>query len=285
MGALKEIFIKTYSAYHHNGGERVMTRVQVMVDGAKQMKEMELESDTLIYNGLRYEPGDLSYQAPCTGTIYGVLMNDRDYVEKMESTFHKEPYHHPPVHPILYIKPINTVNAHKKYIPMPEGEDEIQVNGTLGMIIRKTTVNVTPENALEYVAGYTIVNDISIEHNDFHRPNIKNKVRDGFCPIGPWIVRSDRIPDPNDIKIRVSVNDNVKQVIDTSQVIRKASALLSEISTFMTFREGDVLLLGIFDGAPIAQVGDTVRIDVDEIGSLENRIIKETEPAVGGGVL
>src|SRR5699024_3503631 len=91
--------------------------------------------------------------------------------------------------------------------------------------------------------------------------------------------------DPNDIKIRVSVNDNVKQVIDTSQVIRKASALLSEISTFMTFREGDVLLLGIFDGAPIAQVGDTVRIDVDEIGSLENRIIKESEPPVGGGVL
>lgn len=262
-----------------------MTCVQVMTDSSKQLKEMELESDTLIYNGRRYRSSDLSYQAPSTGTIYGILMNDRDYIEKMEPHFHQEPYHHPPVHPVMYIKPINTVNAHHNSIPMPEGETDVQVNATLGMVIGKTAVNVAQNDALDYVAGYTIVNDVSIPHNDFHRPNIKNKVRDGFCPIGPWIVGGDTIQDPNDIKIYVSVNSNVKQVIDTNQVIRKASELLSEVSSFMTLREGDVLLLGIFDGAPIAHVGDTVRIDADEIGSLENTIVKEAESIAGGDVL
>src|SRR5699024_8075072 len=111
-------------------------------------------------------------------------------------------------------------------------------------------------DAFDYVAGYTIVNDVSIPHHTFHRPNIKHKVRDGFCPVGPWIVEKNAIPDPNDVTINVSINGEVKQEIRTNDVVRNAAKLLSDVSAFMTLKKGDVLLLGIFDQAPYAQIGD-----------------------------
>lgn len=252
-----------------------MTYVQVMVDGSKQIKEMKLDTDALIYNKHRYHPKQLSYQAPTKGAIYGTLLNDENYVKGMDDTFHQKPYNNPPAHPVMYMKPINTVNGHLKSIPMPKGETVVQINAAIGMVIGKTAVRVGVDDAFDYVSGYTVVNDVSIPHSDFHRPNIKNKVRDGFCPVGPWIVRKQAIPYPNDVTIGVFINDEMKQEIHTKHVVRDAATLLSEVSSFMTLTEGDVLLLGIFDGAPNAQLGDTVRIEVENIGSLENTIVSE----------
>ena len=261
-----------------------MSNIQVMPDGAKQIKDMKLDSDSLIYNQHRFHTKQLSYQAPIAGTVYGVLLNDKRYVQSMDKAFHQAPYNNPPVHPVMYLKPINTINGHLKAIPMPKGETVVQINAAVGMVIGKTAVNVTVEDALDYVSGYTIVNDVSIPHNDFHRPNIKNKVRDGFCPIGPWIMEKKAIPNPNALTMRVNINEEIKQEIHTKHVVREAANLLSEISEFMTLTEGDVLLLGIFDGAPHAQIGDTVRIDVEKIGSLENTIVSEVEWTSGGDV-
>lgn len=257
-----------------------MTHVQVMMDGSKQLKEMEIESGSLIHHSSEW-----SYQAPTTGTIYGMLMNDKNYVEAMDGTFHHEPYHHPPIHPIMYIKPINTVNGHLKEVPMPKETTSVQINATLGMVIGKTAVNVAVDEALDYVSGYTIVNDVSILHDHFHRPNIKNKVRDGFCPIGPWIVEKKALPNPNNVTIRVSVNGEMKQEINTRHVVREVPEVLSDVSSFMTLTPGDVLLLGIFDGAPNAHIGDTVRIEIDGVGALENSIVSEDEWVSGGDVL
>src|SRR5699024_1255726 len=139
-------------------------------------------------------PGQFTYQAPTTGTIYGVLLNDQNYVKEHETAFHQKPYNHPPVHPVMYIKPTNTVNGHRKPIPMPKGETVVQINASIGMVMEKNAINVSEIDAFDYVAGYTIVNDVSIPHHTFHRPNIKHKVRDGFCPVGPWIVEKNAIP-------------------------------------------------------------------------------------------
>lgn len=261
-----------------------MTRVQVMVDGSTLTQEMklDLDSDALIYNEHRYHLEQLTYRAPTTGTLYGILLNDKKFVDEMDAEFHQAPYNKPPAHPVMYIKPINTVIGHRKHIPMPKGETVVQNNAAIGMVMKQTASNVSIDNAYDYVAGYTIVNDVSIPHDTFHRPNIKNKVRDGFCPVGPWIVDKNAISDPNDIIINVSVNGDVKQKIHTRDVVRNAAELLSEVSAFMTLAKGDVLLLGIFEGAPLAQIGDTVHIQVDGIGTLENTIVPDAEWVPGG---
>src|SRR5699024_6068286 len=117
-------------------------------------KEMILDSGALIYNGHRYHLEQLSYQAPVTGTIYGILLNDKTFVTGMDDEFHQAPYNKPPRHPVMYIKPINTVNGHRKSIPMPKGEPVLEMNASIGMVLDKTASNVTVADALDHIAGY-----------------------------------------------------------------------------------------------------------------------------------
>ena len=149
------------------------------------------------------------------------------------------------------------------------------MGGTLGVVIGETACRVTPEHALKHVGGYTIVNDVSIPHESYYRPAIRQRCQDGFCPIGPWIVDPNAISNSDSVEIRIKVNGETRCVNNTSSLVRNLATLIADITEFMTLRAGDLLLVGEPDNAPLASPGDRVRIEIDEIGWLENSLASE----------
>ncbi|WP_339254422.1 fumarylacetoacetate hydrolase family protein [Sporosarcina sp. FSL W8-0480] len=214
---------------------------------------------------------------PITGTVFGTLLNYKGELESLGDAVYKEPYRSPPIAPVLYIKPANTYNYDGGAIPMPEGISNLRMGAALGLVIGQRAVAVSEENALTYVAGYTIVNDISVPHDSVYRPAVQHQARDGFCSIGPWIIDRHEIQNPDDLSIRVFINEKLEQENSTSNLIRPVSRLLADVTEFMTLSPGDVLLVGVPEKAPLSQIGDKIRIEIEGIGNLENIIVDEKE--------
>ena len=149
------------------------------------------------------------------------------------------------------------------------------MGAALGIVIGKNAVAVNEQSALDYVAGFTIVNDVSIPHESIYRPAVQQKARDGFCPIGPWIVDRQSVSNPDDLPIRVYINDELRQENSTTNLIRPVARLLADVTEFMTLNPGDVLLVGVPEEAPQAKLGDKVRVEIAGIGILENVIVDE----------
>ncbi|HEY4552803.1 MAG TPA: fumarylacetoacetate hydrolase family protein [Bacillaceae bacterium] len=209
------------------------------------------------------------------GTIYGVLLNYRGQLEGIREQLDKPPYKEAPTAPVLYIKPANTVSENGAPIPLPPGNAELEMGAALGVVIGKKAVRVKAEEAMDFIEGYTIANDVSIPHESFFRPAIKEKARDGFCPVGPALIGKDEIKHAGDLDIRVWINGELKQENNTRNLIRPIPQLIQDITEFMTLDKGDILLAGIPEGAPLARAGDFVRIEVSGIGFLENTVLSE----------
>lgn len=262
-----------------------MSNVIFKLQGVQQLKEgkYEEEQGAIGFDNFKKYTDDLELDVPISGTVYGTLLNYKGEYEQLEPSMNEEPYKAPPQAPILYIKPLNTHIANGVSIPLPEGFEEVTAGAALGVVIEKDAKQVSKENALDYVAGYTIVNDISIPHENVYRPAYKEKARDGFCPIGPFIVDRNDIEDPNNLGIRVYVNGQIKQENTTANLICSVEQLLEEVTYFMTLYAGDVLLVGVPENKPIITEGDHVQIEVDGIGSLANKVVRENV-FVGGGI-
>ncbi|KKE77699.1 4-hydroxyphenylacetate isomerase [Bacilli bacterium] len=262
-----------------------MINIKFKHQGVQQLKEGFYQSDNKLIqvDGKQYHLNDLKFDVPISGTIYGTALNYKAAYAQIEPFMNEGPYKAPPIAPILYIKPVNTHIGNGVSIPLPEGFEEVCIGAALGVVIGKTARKVNKENALDYVAGYTIVSDVSIPHESIYRPAYKEKARDGFCPIGPWIVDKNSVSNPNELGIRVYVNGELKQVNNTSNLIRSVEQLLADVTDFMTLYEGDTLLVGIPENAPIVKENDNVLIEIEKIGTLENKVINENA-VVGGGI-
>jgi 5-oxopent-3-ene-1,2,5-tricarboxylate decarboxylase/2-hydroxyhepta-2,4-diene-1,7-dioate isomerase len=134
---------------------------------------------------------------------------------------------------------------------------------------------VPVEAALDYVAGYVVVNDVSVPHESFYRPSIRLKCRDGFCPISATLVESERVPNPDALAVRVFVDDVLRQQNTTANLIRSTARLIADITEFMTLSAGDVLLTGVPENAPLARAGQRVAIEIEGVGRLENPLVAE----------
>lgn len=261
-----------------------MHQAKVKFAGSDQFDEINIDySDELQWNDRVFHHQDVSWQSPVSGTIYGTLLNFQGQLDLMKDELQEKPYNAAPQKPILYIKPRNTVNSHNHAVAIPKGEDAVQVGAALGIVFGKTATNVPEENVLDYIAGYTVVNDVSIPHDSFYRPAIKNKVRDGFCPVGPWIIDRDTVKDPDDLIIRVHVNGELVQENNTKNLVRSVAKLVSEVTDFMTLDKGDMLLVGVPEHAPLVKKGDFVRIEISHVGFLENMFVDEADVVPGGG--
>ncbi|MFD2215473.1 fumarylacetoacetate hydrolase family protein [Metabacillus endolithicus] len=239
------------------------TLQEVVIDTDK--KALTLSKETLALDKCNLD-------VPINGTVYGTLLNYKGELEKLGSQLNEAPYKNPPVAPVLYIKPVNTLNRSNKPIPLPNDTRELQIGAALGIVFNKVTSMVSEQNALDYVLGYTIVNDVSIPHESYFRPAIKQKARDGFCPVAPWIVKKEEIANPDNLEIKVFINGELRQQNSTANLVRSVVKLISDVSQFMTFNEGDTLLVGVPENQPLVQNLDHIRIEIEGIGSLENTV-------------
>ena len=261
-----------------------MVNAMIKLCGMQQWTEawVNPENNTVEQNSKRIHSSKLALDTPVTGMVYGTLLNYKGVLEALGNAVNEPPYNAPPIGPVLYIKPANTHIGYGSAIPLPADAEQAAIGAALGVVIGRTATRVSESEALDYVAGYTIVNDVQIPHQQLFRPAIRHLSQDGFCPAGPWVMKPEALGDPHNLKIRVYVNGVLKQEQTTARLIRNIPRLLADVTDFMTLNAGDMLHVGIPENAPLAAAGDVVRIAIDGIGCLDNPVVREQGRAEGG---
>jgi 5-oxopent-3-ene-1,2,5-tricarboxylate decarboxylase/2-hydroxyhepta-2,4-diene-1,7-dioate isomerase len=199
------------------------------------------------------------------GTVYGTLMNFRGELEALGPKMNEAPYKAPPNAPVLYVKPANTWTENGGTIPVPAGVPEVEIGATVAMVMKSA----------REIAGFVLMNDVSIPHESFFRPPVKFKCLDGFLGIGDRIRARNEAGDPAVFKLEVRINGELKQTVRFSQLVRSADKLIEDVSEFMTLGEGDMLMLGCDVGRPRAKVGDRIDIFMPALGTLSNTLVAE----------
>lgn len=208
-----------------------------------------------------------------SGTVYGVLGNHPSFFAMLGDAASQPPYNAPPKAPVLFIKPRNTLAGDGDPVQVPPDVSELEVAGGLGVVIGRTATKLSLDGAMAAIAGYLVVNDISVPHQSFHRPSIRHKARDGFCPLGPAMIPVGGVADPDALDVRTLIDGQTVQQYRTADLIRPIRQLLVDVTEFMTLHPGDVLCVGTAAPGPRVRAGQTVAVSIDGIGVLTNTFI------------
>ncbi len=185
-----------------------------------------------------------------------------------------------PADPVVFAKfPNSLVGDRADIVWRAADTGQVDYEAELAVVIGRTARDVPASQALEYVLGYTCLNDVSARDLQFGDGQwVRGKSLDTFCPIGPWIVTADELPDPGRLHIRCLVNGEVVQDARTSDMVHDVQHLIAFCSRFMTLWPGDVIAtgtpggVGVFREPPrFLRNGDEVAVDIDGIGRLVNR--------------
>ncbi|WP_163580234.1 fumarylacetoacetate hydrolase family protein [Gracilibacillus saliphilus] len=205
----------------------------------------------------------------CIGTNY------RDHVKEMGGEL--------PEYPVLFSKFNNALIGPEDKIHKSEATDKLDYEVELAVVIGEKATKVAKEEAFNYVAGYTIGNDISARDLQKRTPQwLQGKSLDHTTPVGPWLVTTSELNDPSRLAIKSYVNGELRQSSNTEHLIFDIPYLISFISNLITLDSGDIILTGTPDGVGFAmnppkllQSGDVVTLEIDQIGTLENTVIKK----------
>ena len=219
--------------------------------------------------GEAHRPEDVTWLLPFTpGKILGVALNYADHAEELGLSRPEEP--------ALFWKPNTSLLPHKGVVLYPKGARFVHYEVELAVVVGRPMKKVKAKDALDYVLGYTIANDLVARDyvtNTF-RPPIRAKGRDTFLPLGPFLV-VEEVEDPQDLLLRACVNGALRQEGHTSRMLYSVAELLEFISEFMTLEPYDVLLTGTPKGISQVRPGDVMRLEIEGLGALENPIEEE----------
>ncbi len=186
-----------------------------------------------------------------------------------------------PEYPVFFTKATTTINAPFGEIVIDSAvSSEIDWEVELGVIIGKSGKNIPAEDALSYVFGYTVLNDITARDLQVrHKQFFKGKSLDGSCPIGPWIVTADEVADPHNLALSLRVNGVTKQDSNTSLMIFSINQSIAVLSAGMTLEAGDIIATGTPSGVGFSRTppeflkpGDVVEAEVAGVGLIRNRV-------------
>ena len=187
-----------------------------------------------------------------------------------------------PDKPVVFAKFSSSIIGPDEPISMPEVSSKLDWEVELGVVISKPCRNVSEKKALDYVAGYTIINDVSARDLQMGDGQwVRGKSLDGFCPMGPCIVTQDELGAASKLKMHTKVNGVIKQASSTSEMIFKVPNIVSYLSKSFTLEPGDVIATGtpsgvgfVRDPPEYLKVGDEMELYIEEIGYLRNKIVK-----------
>jgi 5-oxopent-3-ene-1,2,5-tricarboxylate decarboxylase / 2-hydroxyhepta-2,4-diene-1,7-dioate isomerase len=220
-----------------------------------------------------------------SGVVIGPLLNHQPALAALDAAARLPPYKAPPQAPVLQVKPRNTLAGQGAAIEMPADAEVLEVGASLGIVIGQVACRVREADALAVVAGYTVVNDVRVPHESHYRPAVRQRARDGFCPIGPGVTPASAVATPDALRVETWIDDRLVHATDTAQRVRGVARLIADVSEFMTLQPGDVLMLGPSADAPRVRAGQQVRITIEGVGTLENRFIppepRQTLAAIG----
>ena len=188
-----------------------------------------------------------------------------------------------PNYPVLFLKASSTLTGAMSPIMLPKTSQAVYSEGELAVIIGKQGKYITPDNAMNYVGGYTIANDVTARDIEQRTSQWQSgKLADTFTPMGPAIVTTDEIPDPHNLAIHTAINGKPTLSGNTRQMYFNIPYLIAYISTLCTLTPGDIVLTGspkqLAGNLPIEQSlvpGDVISIEIDHLGCLSNPVQKE----------
>jgi 2-keto-4-pentenoate hydratase/2-oxohepta-3-ene-1,7-dioic acid hydratase in catechol pathway len=195
-----------------------------------------------------------------------------------------------PENPVLFFKNSGTLQNPGDPIVLPRklNSDSVDYECELAVVIGKTCHNVSKKDALNHVLGYTCANDVSArdwQKNAGGGQWCRGKIFDTFCPLGPYLVTPDEIPDPQNLKIRTLLNEEAVQDWSTNDMIFTVAQIIEFLSGSTTLPAGTVILTGTPHGVGMASTpprwlrpGDQITIEIEKIGSLTNPVAEEVTP-------
>jgi 5-oxopent-3-ene-1,2,5-tricarboxylate decarboxylase/2-hydroxyhepta-2,4-diene-1,7-dioate isomerase len=192
----------------------------------------------------------------------------------------KELNHEIPDELCFFCKAPSSIIAHEDDIIIPDWYDgDVHHEAELTIIMGKAARNVPVEDAMMYVAGFSILNDVtarSMQKEDIGKGNpwFRSKSFDSFCPIGPYFVPVDAMDDPHNLNIRLTVNGKERQNSNTSLMLFRIEEIIAEVSKFMTLLPGDIIATGTPKGVGPIVHGDEIEVTIDGLGTLRNRVVK-----------
>jgi len=228
--------------------------------------------------GPAIDPSTVGLRAPVArpGKIVCVGLNYRDHCREQEIE--------PPPYPRLFAKFANAVNDPGAPIVRPAATEKLDVECELAVVIGRTVSHISPDEALDAVFGYTVLNDITMRDlQKEDRQWLRAKGADGFAPMGPVLVTRDEIVDPQALRLRSSVNGEPWQDSTTAEMVFDVRTILAFVSRYIRLEPGDVIATGTPAGVGHYQRpprylsgGDAVRCEIEGIGALDNTVIDET---------
>ena len=241
---------------------------------ARVVYESRIWAATEAPEGVRLSDGrvlaeaDVQWLPPCEfGTIFALGLNYADHAKEIA-------FNQAPQAPLVFLKGPHALTGHRRFTRRPADVAYMHYECELAVVIGKTCRNVSREHAYEVVRGYTVANDYAIRDylENYYRPNLRVKNRDGATPLGPWLVDAKDIADPMTLALKTTVNGKVTQSGNTKDMIFDVPFLIEYFSSFMTLHPGDLILTGTPDGVVDCQPGDVVVTEIEGLGALMNTI-------------
>lgn len=201
------------------------------------------------------------------GTIIALGLNYADHAKELAFNAQEEP--------LVFLKGPGSVIGHRAMTRRPKDVKFMHYECELAVVIGKSGRHIKRSDAMSHVAGYTVANDYAIRDylENWYRPNLRVKNRDGGTVLGPWFVDADDIGDTVHLPLRTLVNGKTTQEGNTRDFVFDIPYLIEYLSTFMTLQPGDVILTGTPEGVVDVQPGDEVVCEIDGIGRLVNTIV------------
>ncbi|NVK03098.1 MAG: fumarylacetoacetate hydrolase family protein [Oceanospirillaceae bacterium] len=233
----------------------------VIRDAGGQVLSLDLNSDRVTWLPPVKEPG----------TIFALGINYADHATELAFE--------PPKEPLIFIKHANCLTGHKQVSYRPDNVEYQHYECELVAVIGKTGKNIKAEDALDYVAGYTVCNDFAIRDylENYYRPNLRVKSRDSLLPMGPWLVDTADIADANALRLTTHVNGKMTQEGTTKDMIFNVPFVIEYLSKVMTLNPGDMICTGTPHGIVDCQPGDLIVCEIEAVCALETRMVSEQE--------
>jgi 5-oxopent-3-ene-1,2,5-tricarboxylate decarboxylase/2-hydroxyhepta-2,4-diene-1,7-dioate isomerase len=205
------------------------------------------------------------------GTVIALGLNYADHAKELAINSQNEP--------LVFLKGPGTLLGHRGVTRRPAGVKFMHYECELAVVIGRPAKQLARSQALEHVAGYCVANDYAIRDylENWYRPNLRVKNRDGGTVLGPWLVDAADVADPANLGLRTFVNGKLTQQGNTRDLIFDIPYLIEYLSSFMTLSPGDVILTGTPEGVVNVMPGDVVACEIDGLGRLVNTIAADDE--------
>lgn len=261
-------------------GEEGLRQAQKALTEARRL----LDEGGKVGNGALYNLDDVKVLAPIPRPRKNIVCLGLNYADHVkEGRREGRPERPLPQHPIYFTKPPTAVTGPYDDIVYPRATERLDYEVELAFFIGKEGKYIPEDEVYDHIAGYTIFNDVSARDlQRLHGQWYKGKSCDTFAPMGPYLVTSDEVGDPQDLDVALIVNGETRQSSNTVNMIFDIKKIVSVLSTGITLEVGDVIATGTPSGvgsshpSGFLNVGDVVETKIEKLGSLVNKVVKES---------